>query len=311
MEYARIGHSLDRDNVALILKLKPVNYGHCSSSSTSSQNMESVFVANTHLLFNPKRGDVKLAQIMMLFAEIDKMSHKENVTTGPTSYNPIIICGDFNSEPQSDIYKFITRGYLHYDGLYRNYLSGQRDGRRGRDQVLSADFFPSSLQISDQCQFMHLCSERGYSTSTTQCTANGRPFLPSPSTPVSENGVSLSQNNIPYISQQTGYLWHHLNLISAYKHRIERFQRRRKEVTTHHHGADCTVDYIFYNVAHRNIVTQRNSEIRPTNITEGKLKLLGRYGLLSTEELHDMGSLPNAFNPSDHLPIMVKFLLSV
>lgn len=33
----------------------------------------SIFVGNTHLLFNPRRGDVKLSQLGLLFANMQKV----------------------------------------------------------------------------------------------------------------------------------------------------------------------------------------------------------------------------------------------
>jgi mRNA deadenylase 3'-5' endonuclease subunit Ccr4 len=36
---------------------------------------DKIVVANTHLLFNPRRGDIKLAQFMVLMAEIDKHAY--------------------------------------------------------------------------------------------------------------------------------------------------------------------------------------------------------------------------------------------
>ena len=69
--------------------------------------------ANTHLLF---RGDIKLAQLMILMAEIDRHaylgpSHEIRSrlhpyswdTVGTGRYCPIIVTGDFNMEPHCSI----------------------------------------------------------------------------------------------------------------------------------------------------------------------------------------------------------------
>ena len=55
---------LDRDNIGLIVKLKP---------KAAKGGNQRLIVANTHLLFNPRRVDVRLAQIVVLLAELHKV----------------------------------------------------------------------------------------------------------------------------------------------------------------------------------------------------------------------------------------------
>lgn len=58
---------LNRDNVGLIAKF------------SLKQNPETKFlIATTHLLFNPRRNDVRLGQVQLLFAEIERLSFIEN-----------------------------------------------------------------------------------------------------------------------------------------------------------------------------------------------------------------------------------------
>lgn len=52
--------SLDRDNVGLIAKFRPLG--------ARPAHKQSFCVATTHLLYNPKRHDVKLAQLAVLLA---------------------------------------------------------------------------------------------------------------------------------------------------------------------------------------------------------------------------------------------------
>lgn len=59
---------LSRDNVGLIGKFSLKN------------NPETKFVvATTHLLFNPRREDVRLGQLQLLFAEIERISFVEEL----------------------------------------------------------------------------------------------------------------------------------------------------------------------------------------------------------------------------------------
>ncbi|KAB1259007.1 Protein angel-like protein 2 [Camelus dromedarius] len=94
---------LDRDNVGLVLLLQP---------KIPSAASPAICVANTHLLYNPRRGDIKLTQLAMLLAEISSVAHQKD-----GSFCPIVMCGDFNSVPGSPLYSFIKEGKLNYEGL--------------------------------------------------------------------------------------------------------------------------------------------------------------------------------------------------
>mmetsp|Transcript_10164 Transcript_10164/g.18670 ORF Transcript_10164/g.18670 Transcript_10164/m.18670 type:complete len:507 (+) Transcript_10164:57-1577(+) len=94
LEYKQEGHAiLNRDNVALVAVLQ-----HTKSSNV-------VIVATTHLLFNPKRGDVKLSQLRKLLEELEVLQRSH-----PSA--AIILCGDFNSTPVSALYQFLVTGEL-------------------------------------------------------------------------------------------------------------------------------------------------------------------------------------------------------
>lgn len=108
IEYFRPGLDvLNRDNVGLVLLLQPL-LPECMDLKAVSP----LCVANTHVLFNPRRGDIKLAQMALLLAEIDKIAK-----TPEGSYYPVILCGDLNSVPDSPLYKFIRNGQLSYHGM--------------------------------------------------------------------------------------------------------------------------------------------------------------------------------------------------
>ena len=107
VEFFRPGDALlDRDNVGLVVLLKPKDVTFQSDPSTF------ICVANTHLLYNPRRGDIKLAQLAILLAEIRRLNRLPDGST-----NPVVLCGDFNSTPWSPLYSFLTTGSLDYRGL--------------------------------------------------------------------------------------------------------------------------------------------------------------------------------------------------
>ncbi|RWS30553.1 Endonuclease/Exonuclease/phosphatase domain containing protein-like protein [Leptotrombidium deliense] len=115
---------LDRDNVALIAVLNPI---------TTQDNVEwQLVVVTTHLLFNPKRGDIRLAQLRLLFAELHRITStmKKNVH--------IIFCGDMNAEPYSPMYRFIRDGKLELYGLRTGDIAGI-PGFIGKGRLFQSD----------------------------------------------------------------------------------------------------------------------------------------------------------------------------
>ena len=139
---------MDRHNVAVVVLLKPKVPGQ---SSRNSNNL--VCISNTHLLFNKKRGDIKLAQLACLFSEIEEIARISSSGQGNPAYHPIICCGDFNSTPFSPIYDFVMRGSLNYKGMHRDNFSGQSHVRRSYppSQELRSNIIPWELGITTTC----------------------------------------------------------------------------------------------------------------------------------------------------------------
>ncbi|KAF7094808.1 hypothetical protein CFC21_097090 [Triticum aestivum] len=74
-------------------------------------------LGNIHVLFNPKRGDVKMGQVRMLL-------ERANALAGKWDGIPIVLAGDFNSTPESAIYKFLSTMKLNVSLHDRRQLSG-------------------------------------------------------------------------------------------------------------------------------------------------------------------------------------------
>jgi protein angel len=135
--------SLDRDNIALVAKFRPTKRPY----KDGNYGGDSFVVATTHLLYNPKREDVRLAQIALLLAELDRFAYKSKSDleccppkTRQDYFYPCILTGDFNLNPGSPIYNFINTGYLNYSGM----------GSRRNVPLL-----PLSLGITDNCQHLN------------------------------------------------------------------------------------------------------------------------------------------------------------
>ncbi|XP_018431807.1 PREDICTED: protein angel homolog 2 [Nanorana parkeri] len=138
VEYLRRNIALlDRDNIGLLLMLQP----------KMGKEAPSICVANTHLLYNPRRGDIKLTQLAILLAEITKVAQMQD-----GKFCPIILCGDFNSVPGSPLLRFIKEGRLNYEGMTIGKVSGQEQYSRGQ-RILSIPIWPESLGITQKCVY--------------------------------------------------------------------------------------------------------------------------------------------------------------
>ncbi|XP_066281606.1 protein angel homolog 2-like [Branchiostoma lanceolatum] len=155
VEYYRPGTDvLDRDNVAIVVLLKP---------KTGKRKMHSnLCIANTHLLFNKRRGDVKLSQLGVLLAEIDQLAFDTKVRywDAKVRCHPVVLCGDLNSAPFSPLYQFLNAGQLAYSEYERSEISGQSSPPRWRNWM-QPPLWPAFVGITDHCQYHQAVLERG------------------------------------------------------------------------------------------------------------------------------------------------------
>ena len=97
---------MDRDNIGLALVLKP-----------SFIKSTMLVIATTHLLFNPRRGEIQLGQLYALLSVLQRIKDRYKDAA-------VILTGDFNFIPESPLYRFVMerRIILHLD---RRGLSGR------------------------------------------------------------------------------------------------------------------------------------------------------------------------------------------
>ncbi|KAL0967456.1 hypothetical protein UPYG_G00252470 [Umbra pygmaea] len=265
---------LDKDNIGLVLLLRP---------SGSFRHEACVCVATTHLLYNPRRGDIKLAQLAVLLAEISSVSRLPDGSTCP-----IVLCGDFNCVPWSPLYNFVREQSLEYDGIPIGKVSGQEESSRGQ-RVLTVPIWPQSLGVTQQCQYEKPPTEvDGGISNLSDVAAQAVTAFSSVSKPRIEHG---------------------LRLMSAYSHTLA--EDGRPEVTTCHSRTAITVDYIFYSAGPGDLSTQteRTPVLPDGPLPRHGLQLLARLALVGRSELEAVSRLPNEHNSSDHLPILARFRL--
>ncbi|KAK9682608.1 hypothetical protein RND81_10G085300 [Saponaria officinalis] len=109
-----------RDNVAQVCVLEALNQNHRGDqlSSSSSGVPNRVVVCNIHVLYNPRRGEMKLGQVRMLL-------EKAHAVSKTWDDAPIVLCGDFNCTPKSALYNFIAEKKLDISQVDRDNVSGQ------------------------------------------------------------------------------------------------------------------------------------------------------------------------------------------
>lgn len=325
MEYKKVKYFnsdkcplLNRHNVGLIVKLRARGDGPSEKQELDCKRL--LCVATTHLLFNPKAGDVKLAQVAILLAELHHMCQMPNGTLCAA-----FLCGDFNCLPNSPLQLFITNSELQYEGLSASEIAGYS---RKRNRKLPVPLLSPQMGISDECTFV---PSNQNSPEASSSDSNGQSVTHSDQQEdkKSVNGFSnkpcvidLTMDNepqvetLPVIDLTTDVdtphatteqdkdtvtvapratLSHGFKFESVYKV-VEGVQPA--SVTTFHCSAMEMVDYIYFTPS--SLVQSNNSS---------SLQLLSRCALPSTSTLMELGPLPNEFLPSDHLHLQAQFQL--
>jgi mRNA deadenylase 3'-5' endonuclease subunit Ccr4 len=100
-----ISEVYDRDNIAIFAVLQYL-----------SKPDVSFIISNMHVLFNNNRGDIKLAQVYQV---LNSLKVLKNYYGQKYKKVNLILCGDFNSVPNSGVYKMITEGSLDCTELDR------------------------------------------------------------------------------------------------------------------------------------------------------------------------------------------------
>mmetsp|Transcript_120360 Transcript_120360/g.245993 ORF Transcript_120360/g.245993 Transcript_120360/m.245993 type:complete len:652 (+) Transcript_120360:489-2444(+) len=96
---------LSKDNVAQLVVLELCNPQ--IATRTNRDPINQVCIANTHLYSNKEFPDVKLWQAWQLLQEL------ENFAMSRGTNLPLMICGDFNSSPDSAVYDLLMRQNVH------------------------------------------------------------------------------------------------------------------------------------------------------------------------------------------------------
>uniref|UniRef100_A0A8D0EEX2 2',5'-phosphodiesterase 12 n=1 Tax=Strix occidentalis caurina TaxID=311401 RepID=A0A8D0EEX2_STROC len=108
---------------------------------STSDPSRKICVANTHLYWHPKGGNIRLIQIAVA------LSHIKHVTCDLYPGIPVIFCGDFNSTPSSGTYSFISSGGIAED--HEDWVSNGEEER-------------CNMPLSHPFKLLSACGEPAY-----------------------------------------------------------------------------------------------------------------------------------------------------
>ncbi|CAA7043181.1 unnamed protein product [Microthlaspi erraticum] len=229
IEFDRFGL---RNNVAQLCVLEmncedPKSKLRAQSSEQTSTSPRRLVVGNIHVLFNPKRGDIKLGQVRLFLERAYKLSQEwGNI--------PVAIAGDLNSTPKSAIYDFIASADLDTQLHDRRQISGQ-----------------SELHTKERSFRNHYAVSAAVSSISRSQT----------------NEWSQEELQLATGGQATTHVKHQLKLHSAYTEVPGTLRTRDQcgepLATTYHSKFLGTVDYIWHT---KELVPVRVLETLPTDV---------------------------------------------
>ena len=274
-------------------------------------------MATTHLLFNPKAGEIKLAQTMYLLAELHHLALHPDKERGCC---PALLCGDFNSLPSSPLLRFICSSFLNYTYLSAPSIAGY-SSRTNHNRRIPTPILPSTVGIGMDCRFA--CMQNREDGVLNCCDVDGNVCSPSGSSDKCSS-VSQQSNESDTVTKQTTCSKYGSSQAEAkcgdVKPRGEPSLGDRKSIISHpfkfapvyhytdrppatattYHKSTCeTVDYIFFTPPTAN--GQRR--------TGPGLRLLSRKALPSCHVLKSLGPQPHMTLSSDHLFLQAEFEL--
>lgn len=252
---------LDRNQIGIIVKLSSVRHPNTV-----------IVVANTHLLYNPRRLDIRLAQLKLFLAEIDRVAydHRE------ARYLPLILAGDLNSLPDSKIISLLDESMSML--------------------TVTWDFdMWKKLGITDNCQHLSVYLNRleGRPTSFSELSIYNSEYTVSSG---GEEEAAVPDSNKLYSGLFAGMfgskvISHPLGLMSVYdKVRKSRSKTLKTLIRPTSKNGPLVVDYMYYNIG---------TGLRPVE----------RLRFYTKQERQVFGHLPNEKMASDHYSLAAIFEL--
>ncbi|KNC96818.1 uncharacterized protein SPPG_08019 [Spizellomyces punctatus DAOM BR117] len=159
-----------KDNIAVVALLE------------NKETHGRILTANAHLHWDPSYKDVKLVQTAMLMEELERLGNtwSRNAPKDAARNSqdvarvPLLICGDFNSLPDSGVYEFLSSGRVPQDhedfGTY-TYGPYTSEGLQHKFALKSAYSHTGELEFTNFTpQFKGVIDYVWYSTNTLSVT---------------------------------------------------------------------------------------------------------------------------------------------
>jgi len=137
--YTKLMKRLLKGNIALVLVLEEIPHTDAVRRGRRVPKRR-LCVANTHIYWDPEFADIKLWQTWVLCQELSKLVSQRTL--------PLILAGDFNSQPQSAVYDLLANVQLRHD----NYEAFKKD---------SLKLLPDYSQISHELELTSAYSPMG------------------------------------------------------------------------------------------------------------------------------------------------------
>ncbi|KAI3684016.1 hypothetical protein L1987_84538 [Smallanthus sonchifolius] len=177
-----------RDNVAQICVLESLSEKSSAGSpspAACSEGRNKVVTCNIHVLYNPKRGEIKLGQVRTLL-------EKAVATSKLWDDAPVVLCGDFNSTPKSSLYNFISEQKLNVLELPRDEISGQYSAEIRPKRPFTSNF--RSKSIDNATQSTTRVDNKGELSSSLLCDNTHKDEKTAPQLEAKEESESNSVN---------------------------------------------------------------------------------------------------------------------
>ncbi|KAF9560618.1 Protein angel 2 [Mortierella alpina] len=226
VEYQANAFACTSENVGIVAILDVIGKG--------STPTKSICVATTHILFNHRRGMIKLAQLKMLLDRAEILMKQQSCAI------PIVLCGDLNIVPDSLLMRFLMSKYVDVSMMPEHFMSGTDGVYRG-----SVKYFENNVGRFHEAFAM------------TAGAGTGRIGLPALAKPHGHGDANMTYHPLntglnpldPIVSQPFNFE----NVYSGRKsfgHHGEIFYQNaesyNRQWTTFHKRARITCDYILY-----------------------------------------------------------------
>ena len=257
---------VNKENVAIFILLKnKIEY-------KNAKNNDLLLIVCSHLLFNDKRGDIKLGQIYELQKSISaiKIKYKQfNIR--------IIFCCDLNSTEISNIYEYLTNNFLNCEFVDIRILSGQKYSKF-KSNEFNYEYYMNKKKINLTLDYSNFENNQNWFNEII----NVYPIIKQNEDKLNKNTKIELIKNEYYDESENLILKNENVLISCYKEIIG----NEPEITFYTDGYRGTVDYIFH------------------SINNLKAKKILKIPSIKELENNNIILIPNENNPSDHFPIV-------